>query len=159
MRDQPTSNREAELKAPTRIGSGDWLGRRVCRVCKIEKSDADFYAHPLGIRGRRATCKDCCKKWNRTQEHREASVRWNSENKPKKSAIARAYKATEHGRKKRVANKAKCRAELSPSYVGWCLTQKTSLKTTDVPVSLIKAARVVIQLKRILWHRQKTSKN
>ena len=26
MRDQPTSNREAELTAPTRIGSGDWLG-------------------------------------------------------------------------------------------------------------------------------------
>ena len=25
MRDQPTSNREAELPAPTRIGSGDWL--------------------------------------------------------------------------------------------------------------------------------------
>jgi radical SAM superfamily enzyme len=28
MRDQPTSNREAELKAPTRIGSGDLLGSR-----------------------------------------------------------------------------------------------------------------------------------
>jgi hypothetical protein len=26
MRDQTTSNREAELTAPTRIGSGDWLG-------------------------------------------------------------------------------------------------------------------------------------
>ena len=26
MRDQTTSNREAELPAPTRIGSGDWLG-------------------------------------------------------------------------------------------------------------------------------------
>jgi hypothetical protein len=26
MRDQPTSNREAELPAIPRIGSGDWLG-------------------------------------------------------------------------------------------------------------------------------------
>jgi hypothetical protein len=29
MRDQTTSNREAELTAPTRIGSGDWLGANV----------------------------------------------------------------------------------------------------------------------------------
>ena len=28
MRDQPTSNREAELTAPPRIGSGDWLDSR-----------------------------------------------------------------------------------------------------------------------------------
>ena len=28
MRDQPTSNREAELNTPTRIGSGDLLGIR-----------------------------------------------------------------------------------------------------------------------------------
>jgi hypothetical protein len=28
MRDQKSSNREAELPAPTRIGSGDWLDSR-----------------------------------------------------------------------------------------------------------------------------------
>jgi hypothetical protein len=29
MRDQKPSNREAELTAPPRIGSGDWLGANV----------------------------------------------------------------------------------------------------------------------------------
>ena len=32
MRDQMTSNREAELTAPPRIGSGDWLGVRVLNL-------------------------------------------------------------------------------------------------------------------------------
>lgn len=129
---------------------------RVCRACLTQKPDEQFYMHPLGIRGRRATCKACCNKWNRTTAHRNASVRWNAENKPKKSAIAKAYRATAHGRQMRVANQAKCREQLSPSYVGWCITQKTSLKTSDIPKPLMDAARAVIQLKRKVWQLQKT---
>ena len=36
MRDQPTSNREAELTAPTRIGSGDLLGHWLASFKQIE---------------------------------------------------------------------------------------------------------------------------
>ena len=42
MRDQPTSNREAELTAPPRIGSGDWLGR-VLVACEYSGSVRDAF--------------------------------------------------------------------------------------------------------------------
>lgn len=141
------------------VGCSDWLERRVCKSCEKEKPDSEYYAHPGGLRGRRTRCKECCKKWNRTPNHRANSIKWNAKNKRKKSEIASAYKATERGRKMRRDNKAKCRANLSPSYVGWCVTQKTKLKTRDVPKPLIEAAAAVIKLKRILWQHQRTSKN
>lgn len=137
----------------------DWLERRVCTSCKKEKPDAEYYAHTGGLRGRRAKCKECCNKLNRTPSHRAASVRWNRKNKLKKSAIDRAYRTTEQGRKKRAENKAKHRAEISRSYVIKSLTQHTSLKTKDVPEPLIKAAQALIKIKRILWQHQRTSKN
>ena len=134
----------------------DLLQRRVFRSCHTEKPDSDFYAHPLGIRGRRARCKACCKKWNRTQNHREASKRWNAENHQKKSAIAKAYRATPNGHAKRLANKRKDRAEISRTYAIKSLTQHTALKTNDVPAPLIAAAQAVIKLKRTLWQNRKT---
>jgi hypothetical protein len=42
MRDQPTSNREAELPAPPRIGSGDWLDPKIVNAdCLIEMPSTD----------------------------------------------------------------------------------------------------------------------
>ena len=41
MRDQPTSNREAELPAPPRIGSGDWLGLRLIGIMTRHTSHAN----------------------------------------------------------------------------------------------------------------------
>lgn len=154
----PTSELTSR-QAGQSFGAATLLERRVCKSCKKEKLDAEYYAHPGGLRGRRTQCKECCKKWNRNSAHRAASVRWNSKNKRKKAKIAKAYRATEHGRKMRIANQAKCRAALSPSYVGWCVTQKTKLKIRDVPKPLIEAAAAVIKLKRIVWQHQRTLKN
>jgi phosphoadenosine phosphosulfate reductase len=41
MRDQPTSNREADMPAPTRIGSGDWLGSTNPTLQGFEPTDME----------------------------------------------------------------------------------------------------------------------
>jgi hypothetical protein len=43
MRDQKSSNREAELPAPTRIGSGDWLGR-ILIACEYSATVREAFA-------------------------------------------------------------------------------------------------------------------
>jgi hypothetical protein len=77
MRDQMTSNREAELPAPTRIGSGDWLGRDPKRkygsyIC--QKCGNSFVAR---TDGKHKFCSRKCNAKNRGAAH---LLEWHKEN-------------------------------------------------------------------------------
>ena len=57
MRDQTTSNREAELTAPTAVGSGDWLGCGL-GIKDINKNESKALNNPDAGRCIRRTATD-----------------------------------------------------------------------------------------------------
>lgn len=42
-----------------------------CKECNLEKELSEFYKHPQWVMGTLPRCKDCIKKWRKTERERE----------------------------------------------------------------------------------------